>query len=255
MRTEKRGLDILGSNKLRRYLQCCVLMVVLLCVDNNGLRAQYLYEIGMGGGVVGYSGELSDNPYTRMGYSANVFFRTNYNSRFSVRYGLSFDSKQGNPDDVEDAFPGSVGSFSREFVSGEAVLEVNFLPYPFQKALPNSSDFTPFSFVGVGVNDFTTFDYAQFFEQITIPFGIGVRWLAGEHWGFQFQFEAVKLFTDSFDDLDSPIWTNTDPEIETGMNCDDWLYSATLMLTYSFGEDIWDCHCPGGFRRKRSRRR
>lgn len=257
---KKSKLIILALKRNSKHTKILVLLAIALSLNSYSVNAQYLYEFGFGGGMSGYTGEVSNNPFSSPGYIVGAFYRSNLNSRFSVRLGMDYGKVGGHTDDVPETFPGAQGicdfNFSTQFVSTEVLLEVNFFPYPFQKKVMNSSNITPFIFLGGGMTTYTVLEgldpeaLGKQSPTMIIPFGVGGRWLLGEHWGVQLQFKAGKLFTDRFDskDLDNPFEFE-----EGGIHRDDWLYNTTVMFTYSFGEDIWDCNCPGGYKRKRNR--
>lgn len=254
LRTEKSRYTILVSTGFLKYVQRIVLLFIVLVVNNYGVKAQYLSELGFGGGLCGYSGELSNVPSLGNGYTFGGFYRSNLNTRLSVRVGVNYGKVSGSTDDVPAVFPDleSGGNldfeFSTDFFSEEVLLEFNFFPYPYQKKILNSSNVTPFTFAGIGLNNYQSIDGIG--NCFTVPFGVGVRCLSGERLGTQLQFKVVKLFTDKFesDSLDGPYGFE-----DNGISSNDWLYSFTLMISYSFNKDIWDCHCTDNYRRRNRR--
>ena len=230
-----------------------MLLISILSLNCYHVSAQYLYEIGFGGGMSGYSGEVSNNPFTSPGYTYGAFYRSNISSRIAVRFEMGYGKIGGDTKDIlPETYPAAQGicdlTFLTSFISTELIMEVNFFPYPFQKVVMNSSNITPYSFIGVGMEKYNSNSVLG--TTMAIPFGVGAKWMFSKQWGLQFQFKTVKMFTDDFDclQLDNPF------ELEAGgLHRQDWLYTTTLMLTYSFGENIWDCNCPGGYKRKRKR--
>lgn len=257
---KKSKLLTLVDRRITKLKKILVLLSIALSLNSYDIKAQYLYDFGFGGGMSSYTGEVSKSPFSSPGYTFGAFYRSNINSRFALRVGIDYGKVGGHTDDVPETYPGAQGicdfDFLTRFISTEVLMEINFFPYPFQKQVMNSSNITPFVFMGggsVSYNILEALDPKAVGKQkpaMAIPFGVGVRWLYGEHWGLQFQFKTVKMFTDSFDskDLDDPFEFGGG-----GIHRDDWLYTTTVMLTYSFGEDIWDCNCPGGYKRKRKR--
>lgn len=217
--------------------------------------AQYLYDIGFGGGRAGYSGELSNNPFTNPGYSVGGFYRNNINSRFAARLDLDYGKVSANSENVTNDYLDAQGvcysEFSTSALSADLLIEINYFPYPKQKHVMNSSNITPFAFLGIGSKVYTPelgdpSEVGDGGVTMSIPMGVGVRWLFSEHWGLQVQFKASKLFVDDFDSfqLDDPYELGN-----AGLHTNDWYYLTTFMFTYSFGKDIWDCNCPA--KRKR----
>ncbi len=220
-------------------------------------------EFGLGGGLAGYTGELGANPLSNAGYDMGLFFRANLNQRMSLRLSVDYGHVKGKKPKNFKSLPDAEGlydfDFENNFLDFEILMDINFFPYPFQIDIWRSSDITPFYFAGVGIlahkpvaDSSEKTDNTGFMATPTIPFGVGVRYLLGKHLGLQFQFKAMKLFTDDFDTkrLNNPLNFQNQ-----GTHTQDWLFSSTLMLTYSMGEALWDCNCPKEERRARRRAR
>lgn len=228
-----------------------ILIISLITLLNySEVSAQYLYEIGIGGGLSGYTGELSKVPFVQPGYCISGLYRANINPRFSVRLEVNAGSVNGYSTDVTNTFPnrlaGSYSNFSATYFGVDISMEVNFFPYPLQTKIRNSKNFTPYSFIGIGTENYspTTIDIEVTGEgntSLCIPFGVGARWLLGEHVGVQLQFKTMKLFKDDIDgtQMDDPYALEA-----TNLYHNDWIYTTTFMITYSFGEDLWNCNCP-----------
>lgn len=229
-------------------------MILSLLVLQN-VEAQYLYDFGIGGGISGYTGDASRIPFTSPGYNASIMFRSNINRRFALSFDGMIGKVSGSSTNLEDTYPIAPGicdfDFETNYQSFNALLEVNFFPYPFEKDIINSKNITPFAFIGIGVVNYkydtpsTTLPKDEDVA-MSIPMGAGVRMTFGDKWGLQARFKASKIVADNFDghELNDPL------ELEvSNIFSNDWLYTTTVMLTYSFGKNIWDCNCPGGYRR------
>jgi len=173
----------------------------------------------------------------------------NYSVSAQYLYDIGFGKVKGDTDDVDATYPAAQGlcdfDFSTRIISAEVLMEVNFFPYPFQTTVRSSSDMTPFYFVGVGMVDYKPLSWPeQDGNSIAIPMGVGLRWSVGKQWGMQLKFKASKLFVDDIDSylLDDPFIFG-----DGGTHRMDWVYSTTFMITFSFGEDKWDCNCPERF--------
>jgi len=255
LRTEKNKIEILTIRETRKHIKGLLLLFGLLLFNNYSVSAQYLYDIGFGGGISGYTGEISRNPFFRSDYTYGGFYRSNLSSRFAVTFGAEYGKVKGDTDDVDATYPAAQGlcdfDFSTRIISAEVLMEVNFFPYPFQTTVRSSSDMTPFYFVGVGMVDYKPLSGPGLLKEdkgegnsIAIPMGVGLRWSVGKQWGMQLKFKASKLFVDDIDSylLDDPFIFG-----DGGTHRMDWVYSTTFMITFSFGEDKWDCNCPERF--------
>ena len=251
---KKSRIKILAIGKRKKYIKIALLLQLLLFINSPVVIAQYLYEFGLGGGLSAYTGEVSTIPFKTPGWTASAFYRSNFNSRFSVSLNVEYGNLSGHTHDVDDTYPSSKGicnfEFGTRFVAPEVLMEVNFFPYPFDKSVLNSKNLTPYYFVGVGSISYKPISgeglnagSADGRTAIGIPFGVGARWLFSEHLGLQLRFKSVKMFADDFDcyQLDDPFDLGQEG---LGIHRQDWLYTLTVMLTYSFGENLWDCNCP-----------
>lgn len=245
---------------------------LLLSISFHVVSAQYLYDLGFGAGLSSYAGEVSGSPFNSPGYALEAYYRYNINSRVALKFDASYGSFDGTTSDGNNSYLGAPKmmdyadlvldsysglnsledySFTNNFFSAEMLLEINFFPYPYKKSLPNSSNFSPFAFVGLGMQSYTTvatinntMGPEEKSVAMSIPFGVGVKWMFSERFGVQYHFKTVKLFADNFDtsQLDDPF-----DYANTGVHRHDWLFTSTISLFYSFGEDIWDCNCPSRF--------
>jgi hypothetical protein len=265
---KKSRVTILTKKRIKKYTHLVLLLVVALSLHSYNVSAQYFYDLGFGGGVSGYTGDVSNNPFASPGHTYSALLRSNISSRFAMRLEIDYGTVGGHTDDVVGTYPGAQGicdfEFETQFVSTDLVFEVNFFPYPFQKTVMNSSNITPFAFAGVGYVNYTILEGPIVPGEdgknytASLPFGIGLRYLFNGKWGLQLEFKSSKLFRDDFDTyaLSDPFEFNTtgdSNETSSEIHNEDWLYTTTVMLTYSFGENIWDCNCPGGYKRKKKR--
>lgn len=240
----------MGITKQAQSSVNILIISILAFLYQGEASAQYLYDIGIGGGLSGYTGELSKVPFVQPGYSISGLYRANINPRFAVRLEVNAGSINGYSTDVTNTFPkriqGDYPNVSAKFFGVDMSMEVNFFPYPLQTKIRNSKNFTPYSFIGIGTENYspTSIDIEVTGEgntSLSIPFGIGARWMLGEHVGIQLQFKVLKLFKDDIDgtQMDDPY--SLEP---TNLYNNDWIYTSTVMITYSFGEDLWNCNCP-----------
>lgn len=229
-------------------------MIIISLFVLQSVGAQYLYDIGIGGGISGYTGEASRIPFSSPGYNTSIMFRSNINRRFALTFDGMVGKVNANTTNLDDTYPIAPGicdfDFETNYQSFNALFEVNFFPYPFENEIINSKNITPFTFIGLGIVNYNYDTPSTILPKdkditMSLPVGAGVRMNFGDRWGFQARFKASKLFADNFDgyELNDPLELGVD-----NFFSNDWLYTTTIMLTYSFGKDIWDCNCPGGNR-------
>lgn len=240
--SNKNKVFILNRKQFFGNFRIVLVFSLLCCVFS--VKSQYLSDVGLGGGVSGYTGELSRNPILNSEKVFAGFYRSNLSSRFALRLELEYGHVGGSTLNYLGRFPDTTStevldySFRTRHISGEVLFETNFFPYPKQIGLMKSMNMTPFAFIGLGAVAYNSGSSNGFV--FAVPFGAGVRWAFADQWGLQAQFKANKLFTDAFDGepMNNPFnfdgaWANQD-----------WLYTSTISLTFSFGEDLWDCNCP-----------
>lgn len=253
-----------GSNKnevyiLSRKLFYRVFGIVVtfsFLVPFVSVFSQYTHDIGIGVGSSGYTGDISRHFISTSETAYTGFYRYNFTSRLALKGELDYGHVNASTDGYGNKYPISPSdsvtspidldySFRTKHISTDVMFEVNFLPYPKQVALMRSSDITPFANIGIGAVVYNVED--MWSSAFSIPMGVGVRWLFADQWGMQMQFKAKRLFTDSFDgaQLDDPI------DLGGSLANDDWLYMTTFSLTYSFGQNLWDCNCPKDSKRRK----
>lgn len=238
-----------------RMLFCLLMLIEVSALAQGGFQ----YEFGFGGGLASYTGDVSRRIFSPTNTDRNVFLRSNRSSRFAFCIDYNNGKAQGSSQELNTLFPegGEIvkklitKSFTSKYQSIDILIEANFFPYPEQKTITNSSDFSPFYFIGLGVKQYSIIEASVETEgsgnTISIPIGAGFKWKFSEKWGIQYRFKAEKLFTDKFDGdfLNEPYKFNA-----LSIHRQDFLYMNTLSLVYHFGQSKWDCNCNKDQRRK-----
>lgn len=210
-------------------------------------QVAYQYELGFGGGMASYTGDVSRSVLTPFSSDFNVFLRYNKSSRLAFTVDFDSGSASGSSQDLGLMLP--VGpvlesqNFTTKFQSLDILMELSFFPYPEQKALLNSSDFSPFYYFGIGVKQLNIKSSRPI---VSIPFGVGVKWKMSDAWTLQYRFKVEKLFSDNIDGVDNYY------ALESGFNWhrQDFIYMNTVSLVLSFGRTVWDCNCKDDSRRR-----
>lgn len=234
------------------------LIYLFILIEASALAQEaYQYELGFGGGLSTYTGDVSRSIIAPASTDRNVFLRSNRSSRFAFCIDYNTGKAKGNAQDLNIKLPNPNGltikSFTTKYQSLDILFETNFLPYPKQKTVSGSSNITPFYFFGLGVKQYSILaaiggDGKGDGNTVSIPIGFGLKWKFEGKWGIQYRFKVEKLLTDKFDGdfLDEPY------EFEQAIKFhrQDFLYLNTISLVYHFGQSKWDCNCNKDQRRK-----
>ncbi|MCC7466241.1 MAG: OmpA family protein [Saprospiraceae bacterium] len=232
-------------------------LLVILLFQTAGAQTPQPWEIGLGAGAAVYWGETNQIQFGKKIYSINpslsIHGRKNLSNTLSLRANLTFTQLSGDDQHfTEPAWKKERGlSFSGNLY--EASLLAEFYPigmYSSPKRKSRSARkkrraFTPFLTIGAGIhfaranvdwneqqpNDYLNPTLANVDKghtpkpDISIPFGLGGRFRAGEH--FTIGFEA--LMTPTLGDYLDGISVAGSPD-----NNDGYLY-AGLTGSYAFG--------------------
>lgn len=209
-----------------------IMLTALLCYLAAGpLRGQQRFlahsDLELNVGAMNYIGDLNNQSMfgrLNMGYGLGLRYR--FDDRWAIRIGGAYGHIEGgNPDAIEMrdlSFKSYVGEIT-------ARAEFNFLPYGFTDL---QWRFTPYLFGGVGVLFFNPTasyedpitgktqwadlrplctegqgssqypDRTQYsLAQVTIPFGLGVRFSPSKHIQLAIEYGWRKTFTDYLDDV------------------------------------------------------
>lgn len=208
------------------------------------------HEIGLGIGVLNYSGDISRIPNIGMSRPAiNGFYRLNLSSAVSLRAGLLFGKIAGkeahkNTDPIakvrQGAFEGNLNQLALNF-------EYNFFNYQYRgnrgdrKITPYfTAGLSIFNFEHTKVNTTENID-ARYAFQFAIPFGLGLKYRIKSRWNFNAEFIANKTFTDYLDGVsDSPVGNTASPKYLSNPLATDWFYYLGVSLSYTF----YKINCP-----------
>jgi hypothetical protein len=172
-------------------------------------------ELGFYGGGSYYIGDINTRTHFANSHPAGgIFFRYSSNYRFAFRFGLNAgeisasDAKSGEPDQIERNL-----SFSSKIYELHSIAEFNFVEY---RIGHSRYKFTLFIFGGFGMFYFDpqgsngsylrdqhsegqTSSYPR--VQMSIPFGLGLKWNIGKKVGLGIEWGPRRTFTDYLDDI------------------------------------------------------
>lgn len=180
-------------------------------------------EVGIFGGISTYNGDLSSSsfPFQQSHPAFGIFIRKAVYKGFSLRLGASFGKMSGADSLASDT---SVKMRNLDFQSNitdvHLLAEYNFFDY-------SKTGFTPYVFVGISVYHFDPYtkdtaglrvylpplstegegldaypDRKNYnLTQISIPFGVGVKYALSPVVNIGLEFRINKTFTDYLDDV------------------------------------------------------
>jgi hypothetical protein len=238
-------LDInveLSLDNLKRFLFTAI--TFFSCLFST---AQFL-ELGGGGGVFNYSGDLIRG--YRIGNvtpAVSIHHRQNFSNIVSVKYAFSAGYIKGTDSPPIDVFAEERSfEFRSTLFELSTVFEYNFLEYK-KEGFPFR--WTPYAFLGVAFTKWNDTDSEADFSRIqpSIPFGLGIKKLVGKRFSVDFEFGLRKTFFDyidgiSYDDLDRL------KDYQYGNPSDnDWYYYSGISISYI----IYKIPCPFPYRPNR----
>lgn len=209
------------------------------------------HEIGLGIGVLNYSGDIARIPNFTMSRPAiNGFYRLNLSPAVSLRSTLMFGKLAGKDvnktsDPVgnvrQAAFEANLNQFGLSF-------EYNFFNYQYGGKKKGDRRLTPYftaglSFFNYEHNSLTTTDKvdSRYALQFAVPFGLGLKYRIKSRLNFNAEFIANKTFTDYLDGVSSsPTNTTASPKYLSNPLTSDWFYYLGVSLSYTF----YKIYCP-----------
>ena len=200
---------------LKRALSYLFCVIVITGAAQSRKRNYRQTELGFFGGASYYIGDLNTRKHFAFSHPAGgVFFRYSSNYRFAFRFGLTAgeisadDAKSSEPDQLERNL-----NFNTKIYDFQSTAEFNFVEY---RIGHSRYKFTMFIFGGIGAfyfnpknangdvlrtqhNEGQTDMYPR--VQMSIPFGIGLKWNVGKKVGLGIEWGPRRTFTDYLDDV------------------------------------------------------
>lgn len=214
---------------MRFYKQLLSIVAIILCATQLS-TAQVSYEssfseIGFGIGTFQYQGDLTANLpiLEEFTYAGTIFYRYNFNSAFAAKLQLGYGKISG--DDINAArFNVRNTSFRSTIAEVSLIGQVNIIPlinkdYSLGKVTPyfyagvsgfyfnpqgkyqgEWYDLQPLGTEGQGLSAYPDKDPYSLF-QVSIPFGIDIRYNLSRRVFTGFELGMRKTFTDYLDDV------------------------------------------------------
>jgi hypothetical protein len=225
-------------------------------------------ELGFFGGASYYIGDINPRGHFRASHPAGgIFFRYTTNYRYAFRFGFNYgkisgnDAKSGEADQVERNL-----NFQTNIYDAHAIAEFNFVDY---RIGHDKYRFTMFLFAGLGgfyfspqssggeLRDQRSEGQAKAYPkfQLSLPFGIGLKWNVGDRCGLGIEWGPRHTFTDYLDDIKG-VYSNVPvagAEVEnTGTNAPgnmrgnpstkDWYFFYGVTLNIKLRDPHRTCH-------------
>jgi hypothetical protein len=223
------------SKAFKAFVICCLVSWI-----SGECMAQRL-EIGAGGGVMHYKGDLAPElipKFARPG--ATLFIRHNPGKAVSMKYSFSLGRIFADDRETDNNFANRRNRFFNTRITElAATAEYNFLDYRSDKA---RKPWSPYLFAGIAVFKFDPVENVRpdyDLTQLALPFGVGFKYVLGGQWNLGIEFGARKIFTDYLDDLGGDL--NTTNKFQNGNPNDKDMYVfTTLSVSYTF----YKIRCP-----------
>ncbi|MBX3164495.1 MAG: hypothetical protein KF900_08440 [Bacteroidetes bacterium] len=242
-------------------------------------------ELGFLGGGSYYLGDLNPRKHFFMSSPAcGIFFRYATNYRYAFRFGFNYGNIGGNDarskeaDQIERNL-----NFKSRLYELNTTAEFNFVEYRighdrhrftmFVFAGVSGFYFNPKADIGKGYEEVRPMQtegkhYPKF--QVSIPFGLGLKWNAGKKCGIGIEWGPRRTFTDFLDDVSGVYPNFTDPDVKNYTNqslngggepgnmrgnpsTKDWYFYYGITLNIKLKDPNDECH--GRNRKARSRRK
>lgn len=217
-----------------------IVFLILITLYSKQANAQN-FELGAGGGIMLYKGDLAPGLTPKfVRPAAQIFIRHNPGRAISLKYSFALGKIFADDSETNNNFANRRNfSFNTRITEAAATAEYNFLDYRSDKS---RKPFSPYLFAGIAVFKFDPVenllpDYKL--TQIALPFGVGLKYVLAGQWNLGLEFGARKTFTDYLDNLGGDL--NTASKFGNGNpnNKDMYVYAA-LSVSYTF----YKIRCP-----------
>jgi opacity protein-like surface antigen len=231
------------------------LLIALMTLTPVALAQDYLYELGVVGGMsVAYGDVNKSRLVYDPGFVGGVQFRYNHNLRWAFAAELGSYGLKGDTRDFDNHYPAQAGyQFDRRLWQLSLRPEFAFRNYGWGNDFREKQRLVPYVTVGIGLGLATGDSYllpsgadavgdpipaddgSQFV--FAIPLGVGLKWKVAPRWNVQAACLFTKTFNDRTDGVKDPMG------IASGaMKNTDWVGSLTVGISYSFGERCVTCN-------------
>ena len=234
---------------IRNYKKA-VFSALFLMFSFTVCKAQDL-EFGFGAGLMNYTGDISPSYKIKNVRPAGEFFvRLNPNPIFSFRFGATLGKVRADETDSKEPFlQQRAAKFVGNIYEVSARAEYNFRDY---RAMSELNRLSPYIFLGGAVAHISVnsnyFDNQPNALEISIPVGVGLKYMLAHNHNLGFEFGARPTFTDAIDGMlqeSSTGETNNVGKFQiTNLFTKDMYYYTGISLSFTINRVV----CPTEFR-------
>lgn len=215
----------------------CFLMASALGCAAPAHATDYLYELGVAGGMSWAYGDLNKTkPIYNPSFAGAVQFRYNPNLRWSILGEVGSFGLQGDSRDFGNVYPdGHIYTVDSRVWQLTVRPEFAFRNYGWGNDFREKQRLVPFITAGLGVGFASGTDRTA--VALCIPLGAGMKWKIAPRWNVQATLLFTKTFTDGIDGVEDPMGIPTD-----ALKCTDWYGALTVGISYDFKERCETCN-------------
>jgi hypothetical protein len=213
-------------------------LIIAALIMLPGIMTAQSSEIGFGLGTFNYTGDLARNyNFLNSRPAGTVFYRSNMSKVVSFRVGLTA-GKIGASDIKRPIDPFATqraASFNLFLMEASTVFEYHFLDWREERRLIR---FTPYLFAGLGLFGISgvpdkNAEYSNM--QVSIPFGVGAKYIINPKWYVSLEFGPRKTFFDYLDNISTGDRQTKNYQYGNPFDNDVYYYLG-LSVTHSFYE-------------------
>ena len=203
------------------FARCLALPALLLSFETFAQK----WEIGGMLGASNYNGDLAREIVLKETHPATgFFFRYNIGKYFSLKPSFQIGTISGDDKNFEENKYRNL-SFKSNIAEISTVMEVNFRPFGAQVRTESFTPYIEFGLAAFHFNPKAEYNGDVFalrnlhtegqkkaykLTQLSIPFGMGLKWSVNQNFTVGFEFVYRKTFTDYLDDV-----STTYPDLQT----------------------------------------
>ena len=216
---------------IRGLLLAALLLPVLTAAAQD--EPEYRMEIGVGAGLIAYTGDFNGNLLKGMQPWGTLVARYHLNPRMALAMNIGTGRIKGSTDDMETWNPIERYEFNNQITEVDFRYEYNFWAYGTGQEYRGARRFVPFITLGLGLTHHSGDNSGI---AMNLPIGVGVKWKIAPR--LNLTVEWVMRFTPS-DNLDgrediygiksSGLFKNTDcySVLQVGLSYDLWAKCKT----------------------------
>lgn len=227
---------------MKRLAFLLLTLTLLPWLSATAQEKEYMYEIGVGGGMSWGYGDLNHSrAIYDPGLALQLASRYNVNLRWAVAADLSSFALKGDSRDGNDLLPnGTAIDFDRRLWQLTFRPEFHFWNYGWGNDYREKRRMTPFLTAGIGFGLGSGKVSGQKTDShfcLSTPLGLGMKWKMAPRWNAQLTCLFTKLWNDEADGVSDLYGITTDALMKN-----DWCGSLMLSITFDFKERCIECH-------------